>query len=426
MPYKKLKTKDKLQWFKYMSEMEDLFNQMNENIDINSGFIEESKERLLLLRKVNTFNKSFYKTIKNELYSLIDKKDLLFTHMNSLPKSFYIAYTFKYLLRDWGINNESSQRSVIVAFLQKKIKELNIRPEKKALFVGCGNGRYAVDLSDHYESIDAFDSSLPMIWSIYHLIGVKNWEVFIKVEKNCKTIKDSIYKDILSISQKQKNIIKNKISFYVADAKKIPLNNESVNHLYSIYFTDALPLKILFDEVNRVLENQGLFIHFGPLDYFFTNVNEMLSAEEIIAFFKKKGYIVLADEFIPTSHLSIINSMRNTEYDNWFFIARKNIKKNISIDLKTKLIPNMEINLTILNSLDNNSFNENEFNVSVGETSFEIPEIVYLIIKKMSFNLSLSETISLLDVKELSSEELKRIVNIFQKLFEYNIVNISK
>ena len=33
----------------------------------------------------------------------------------------------------------------------------------------------------------------------------------------------------------------------------------------------------------------------------------------------------------------------------------------------------------------------------------------------MSFNLSLSETISLLDVKELSSEELKRIVNIFQK-----------
>ena len=86
----------------------------------------------------------------------------------------------------------------------------------------------------------------------------------------------------------------------------------------------------------------------------------------------------------------------------------------------------MEINLTILNSLDNNSFNENEFNVSVGETSFEIPEIVYLIIKKMSFNLSLSETISLLDVKELSSEELKRIVNISQKLFEYNIVNISK
>ena len=84
-----------------------------------------------------------------------------------------------------------------------------------------------------------------------------------------------------------------------------------------------MALKLWFGEIDRVLTDNGLFIHFGPLDYFFGDIREMLTAEEFRQFFEAKGYRTLVDRVVEAPHLDDPNSNSLKGYRNWFFIAQK-------------------------------------------------------------------------------------------------------
>ena len=90
----------------------------------------------------------------------------------------------------------------------------------------------------------------------------------------------------------------------------------------TIYTTFNFP-KLWFKKINDKVKKGGYFIHFGPLDYFFSDESEMLTAIEFKDFFEKNGYTTITDQILETSHLNDSNSFSYKVYRNWLFIAKK-------------------------------------------------------------------------------------------------------
>lgn len=113
-----------------------------------------------------------------------------------------------------------------------------------------------------------------------------------------------------------------KISYFVSDAANLPLKTGSLSVYISVYFTDVVALKLLLPEIKRVLVDGGIFIHIGPLEYFFKNASEMLSADEIKHFFESEGFVTLEEDSLVSTHLKSSVSMLSRNYSNWVFVAK--------------------------------------------------------------------------------------------------------
>ena len=280
-------------------------------------------------------------------------------------------------------------------------------------------------MAHYYKKIDAFDSSLPMIWSILNLKKIKKWRVLHKIEKNCRKISDTYQDEELVITDEQIRIIDEKINFFVGDLNSIELHSSSVNHIYSIYFTDVFPLKLLLTKIDFLLKNYGLFVHFGPLDYFFTNENEMLTAEEVKSVFIKNNYKVLADEYFSTRHIFMEKSMSHQVYDNWFFVAQKTPKQEHVLNLESKVLLNGHAKLLAIGSIANNKKLVIKYSVSTNERAYEIPEIIYHLLSNIKQKNSLKTVFKKLELENLKELESKKILEILQELFDSNMLKLQ-
>jgi hypothetical protein len=93
--------------------------------------------------------------------------------------------------------------------------------------------------------------------------------------------------------------------------------------IFSVYFTDVVPLSRLLPEIWRLLEVGGTFVHVGPLGYHFDDVNEHLSAEALIERFRAAGFEVSAPRWLTTTHYAARESLYHAHVDNMAFTARK-------------------------------------------------------------------------------------------------------
>lgn len=419
MLYKNLKTLDKLYWYNYSSLMQSEFIKLNESIEQQGN-----TKRLSLLKKANQFNIDFYTQIKKDILNNTSKKEFL--EQNSFSLNIKEApHRFNYLARDWGEDKTYDEINDIILFIKKKIKKLQITNTNKALFIGCGCGRYAVDLANQYNSVKAFDKSFPMIWSIHNLIKLKELTIYLKDSRNSKNINDTVQAKVIKISEKQLKIIKNKVNFFVGNVINMPLKEKSINHIYSIYFTDVLPLKILFKEIDRVLTNNGLFIHFGPLEYFFTNEKEMLTTEEIKSFFKSNGYSIIADDFLPTKHLFSENSLRYRVYDNWFFIAQKTMINLNKIDLDSTFEIAKNVKLEKIDIFENNCTSIEKYQISFKDKTYSLPQIIYDLLKTNNKKTTLKDSIRKIYLKnniEKGKDDEVVILKIMNDLCKSNFI----
>jgi SAM-dependent methyltransferase len=112
-----------------------------------------------------------------------------------------------------------------------------------------------------------------------------------------------------------------RISFLVADAAALPFPDASLDAVFSIYFTDVMPIAKLAPEITRVLKPGGCMVHFGPLDYHFDDFSDCLSAEEVRDALANHGLRVSKERRVPLGHLSAADEMLRTSYENWAFSA---------------------------------------------------------------------------------------------------------
>lgn len=229
---------------------------------------------------------------------------------------------FVYLRRDWCFLEEAEKQ--LKTTIDSLKQELSIINHKKnsSLFLGCGVGRLAYEFTDIYEKVYATDKSFSMIWHLQKLLRGESVNFFNPQEKNVHRL-ENVAQPYEAKIPVLKLKTKDKFYAFVSDILDIPFQPKSINSIFSIYFTDVIALKLWFQQIDNKLSDNGLFIHFGPLDYFFTDEREMLSAEEFRMFFEKKGYKTLSDKIIETPHLEDSNSITYKVYRNWVFIAQK-------------------------------------------------------------------------------------------------------
>jgi carnosine N-methyltransferase len=114
-----------------------------------------------------------------------------------------------------------------------------------------------------------------------------------------------------------------KISYFIADACKLPLRDNSVDCIISAYFTDVVPFPKVFPELTRVMKKGGVFIHFGPLANNFGSIQAMFSAEDIKSYLFKYGYSGLFETVVNAPHMKAAEKMNVESYDNWVYAAKK-------------------------------------------------------------------------------------------------------
>lgn len=230
---------------------------------------------------------------------------------------------FWYLKRDWcHYPEDEEQINTITNSIKQEISSYNIG---NTLFLGCGAGRLAVEFASSASKVYAMDKSFSMIWHINQLLNSSSkYEFYHPSLKNILDISYAAQKHLAYIDEEIKKLIIEKVHFFVSDALDLPFNEKTLSSVFSIYFSDVIALKLWFDGVYKILKHQGLFIHFGPLDYFFTDVSEMLSAKEFRTYFEENGFTTIVDKTVETNHLEDKNSMCYKTYRNWLFIAMKN------------------------------------------------------------------------------------------------------
>jgi carnosine N-methyltransferase len=231
---------------------------------------------------------------------------------------------FRYMRRDWcGLPDSEEQVGQIIQALRTRCTEYC--PDlDSALFLGAGLARIAFEHNDLFRKVYALDKSYSMVHHFHQLLqeDIDFYEIH---EFNVLKAEDSTRRLTASIQHASKEAIahKDRFQYFIGDAMDLPFEAASLSCIASVYFTDVLALKLYFSELQRVLKPGGLFIHFGPLDYFFSDRGAMLSAEEYKDEFEANGFETLHEETMVLSHLPSELLMTKRHYTNWFFVARK-------------------------------------------------------------------------------------------------------
>ena len=184
------------------------------------------------------------------------------------PQSY--MFNFSYLIRDWGsVPNGESEIQTITEHVIKALEKHPIAQEDSSiLFLGAGMGRIAYEVSGHLEKkVYAIDNSITMAY-LFDKISREDLCFFEVNLKNVENVGDLVVEHLASTRGSLKKIrnYKPDVQYLVGDAARLPFPDNSLSSVVSVYFTDVIPLPLLIKEVKRVLKNDGIFIHFGPLE----------------------------------------------------------------------------------------------------------------------------------------------------------------
>ena len=328
-------------YFLYKNHLNYLFLKLNKYKSYQTN--SERKEYFNLLnnayiQNANNLNK-IVSVLKNEV--TIDSYESL--KINATDNTQITLKDFIYLRRDWCFLEEAeNQLKITIESLKQELSKITFQDDN-SLFLGCGVGRIAFEFTDIYKKVYATDKSFSMIWHFQKLLNGESVSFYTPHEKNVHKLENIAQKHVAKIPENKLRVSKNKLEVFISDVLNLPFEPKSVNSIFSIYFTDVIALKLWFQQINDKLSNNGLFIHFGPLDYFFSDEREMLTAEEFRVFFENNGYTTLVDKIVKTPHLEDSNSITYKVYRNWLFIAQKNKFEELTIGDDTILSINKPI-----------------------------------------------------------------------------------
>ena len=305
-----------LQFRQYLLEEKQKQKQLQEAIK-NDSF---RKENLSLLVHAIQHNNNLIESLKEQLTKhLLAPADMIeYLHQQPATPLQY-ATNFDYLRRDWsGFPEGELELKQIKDGLEEALEI--VKPKvSKALVLGAGMGRIAYDLTTSVEQVIAIDQSISMAaW--YQKISQTDLPFYEVNPKNAQHFTDRVRP--LTASMSDKSRVDN-LSFCIGDALALPMAEQSADAIISAYFTDVTPLEKLLPEVNRVLRPGGAFIHFGPLQYHFSDLSKMLSYEEVKAFFEKNNFAIHLEKRVKTTHCSSSLSSLQKEYNNWLLVALK-------------------------------------------------------------------------------------------------------
>ncbi len=314
------------------------------------GSTQGRAESLLKIKNGLTENLSYLKRLQEILNPFIDKEEILNLLQSKEEISFY-GGTLDYLKRDWTWDEDGEKELEVIyntlsGFTNKYLKQNTTN----GLVIGAGAGRTAWDLCNIFDNVYAVDSSFCLV-SYFHTLLNENIRFNHINDRNVYSIKDMVLPYEASLHPPDSSVKPQhhrKLNFFAGYATKIFLPSESMDLITSIYFTDILPFRELLNEVNRMLKTGGLFIHFGPLGYHFSDPENCFSAEEIKIILEQNNFTILEEVRVVSPHTYSRVSMNMNVLNNWAFVAVKNTPPvQEKLTLHTRLKVAKPVNYTI-------------------------------------------------------------------------------
>lgn len=193
----------------------------------------------------------------------------------------------EYLWNDWSASAESERQ--VTEYEGIIFRQANCYCEvgSPALLLGAGVGRHLLDLASIFDCVLGLDLSVTFV-DAFHGVAAETVPLSIVTFPYAVFEHDVVRDFDATISIHRENLAR--IVYGVADAARLPLANESVSTVITVFFLDVIPLKTLIAEVSRVLPVGGRLVNFGPLHYHFNDPADLLTPEDIAMTLEDFGF----------------------------------------------------------------------------------------------------------------------------------------
>lgn len=231
----------------------------------------------------------------------------------------------EYLRRDWCGEAEAEQELAVVRNAVEPLLRERAPDRQRVLVLGAGAGRLAWDLGALFDEVCAVDLSVMMahqfgavcagdttLWALETTSCLRSDEL-------ARPLRASLA--VAGGDAEAHRRRRERVSYVVADAARLPLPDGSVSAVVSAFFTDVAPLAQWLGEVRRVLAPDGVFVHFGPLEYHFRDRAHHLAADEVRRRFLDGGFEIASEDWVRAHHLSPASTMAPRLYDCWVLCA---------------------------------------------------------------------------------------------------------
>lgn len=259
-------------------------------IDRLSKALQDSprKQALLPILKAYSDNQAIFNDWAKHLESHVKPSALL--DLRTSTKNTAYGYNFAYLQRDWSEEPAAqAERKNLLNAIKRALRLTESRG--RALVLGMGTGRLGLQLTEYFKDIWAIDSSFGQIRQYHELLEKEL--TFWNVNSKNQLAQHSMVKKVSAVMpahlKQQSSIVK----YIWADALNNPFRDDYFNFVFSIYFSDVIPLPDLVNEVKRILQPGGCFLHLGPLEYHFNDIEHHYSFDELRAYFIDHGFEVM-------------------------------------------------------------------------------------------------------------------------------------
>jgi len=231
----------------------------------------------------------------------------------------------RYAVRDWsGQRWDEEQLQTIESCIAREIPSREARGGL-SIVLGAGTCRIARDLTGVLGHVLACDLSLPMLLTYRCVYETPTPFADINFQ-NTESAGGQVQQLLLAADRRTSSLTPQpeRLSLVVADATKLPVASASAAMVFSIYFTDVVPLASFLPEVNRVLVDGGYFVHFGTLGYHRGSIADLLSVEDIRDAVESGGFRVEKEGWVSTRDIGARpDRLATVMLRNWLFVSRK-------------------------------------------------------------------------------------------------------
>lgn len=274
-----------------------------------------------LLRGCET-NLDFLESLAGDLAPFVSERQILRNILRADEKVDPIFYEdpFAFLYRDWSGAAECERELAEVLGQLAVIAPAGKKQPGLTLVLGAGAGRFASELAREHSDILALELSIPLALGYLKVVRDQK-SVCLMNPVNARVFRSQV--KFFNPKAKKTRKSSPRLKYCVATALDPPVQDGAASRIYSIFFSDVVPLSELIAVTGRLLKPGGEFIHFGPLKYHHADLFQYFTFEEVLKEFQESGFEVRVGPELKQDHLRVEGSMAYTGFYNQSFVAKK-------------------------------------------------------------------------------------------------------
>ncbi|AZI55195.1 methyltransferase domain-containing protein [Epilithonimonas vandammei] len=392
---------------------------IREYIESNQKMFPFQNGRISTLNKIvdsYTQNLVLYEQMSESIKKYVNINYILQSDLNRYKNDPLIGKELLYVVRDWGYSNESEDEiSSIYSMIEKLIKKFSILDS--ILFIGCGTGRFACEASQIVKKVYCSDLSYRMIYLLDGILNNKSFNIHEINDSNVYSI-DDVIRNFTVKASNLSSTVKN-INYFISDVRQLPIEDESLNTVASVYFIDVMNIENYIQEISRVLKTNGVFINIGPIGYPYSNFVHKILPTEIKQIFKKNNFEIVFEEFLECTYMHSNIKLSKTIHKNWIFVARKKTENQVSINIDSVLSINTSVFIETKVEINNHGSSVFEHNLITKNGSvYEHSDLIIEILKQINGKISIKQIIEVLSENFELEFEADYLLSVIGKLIK--------